>query len=288
MPSERIKLSSGIQLEVDHTERPGAPLVVLIPGAGAPLEFWPAAFCRALSESGYSTLRYCHRDTGLSDHFDAPYPIDALLDDLWALLKQINGETPVHLVGHSMGGYMGLLAMTGHPERLASVAAISSGPSATPARYAELGMSLPAPETWQILMENAPTGQFEQDLAGWMKSWRFLNGSCAFDENRARAYTEALYRGDPRNAQVATHHIHAMGTLPNDLPEKLARSQTPLCVLHGEEDPLVPFDHGKALASVARASSFFPLKKAGHMFFNAETWDHILRALRGHLQTSEK
>ncbi|HSG29557.1 MAG TPA: alpha/beta hydrolase [Candidatus Krumholzibacterium sp.] len=93
------------RLECDSFGEENAPLSVLIPGAGAPAEFWPEPFCRRLAGSGMRVVRYSHRDTGLSTHFTRQYAIDELLQDLTGLIVAL-GSHAAHLVGHSMGGYL--------------------------------------------------------------------------------------------------------------------------------------------------------------------------------------
>lgn len=261
-----VKLRSGVTLEIEISGTAGAPLMVLVPGAGAPLDFWHPSYVDALIESGFRVLRFNHRDTGLADHFDEAYSIDVLISEMWELIDRFEAGT-VHLTGHSMGSYMGVISMLDKRHRLSSVTAISAGPTTDQSRYSELRMIPPDPSTWGVLIENTPSGNLSADLTGWMKSWRFLNGDVEFDQEHALAYTKALYRGDPRNAQVAVNHVHAMTTLRADLSDRLAGTKTPLFVLHGEKDPLVPLSHGQALQRIVPEAQISVLNSAGHMFF---------------------
>ncbi len=257
-------------------------LVVLISGAGAPAKFWPQEFCKQLASDGFYVVRYCHRDTGHSSHFDTPYDIHELLSDLAGLIDKFDHKK-AHLVGHSMGGYLAQLAMCEFPDRLETATSISAGSAVSEKSHEKLGTSLPRPEVWNVLMQNEPTGDFMTDLPGWLESWIFLNGSRMFDEALATNYTRALYDDDPRNAQVATNHIYAMGTVPDSLIRRLPHSQVPLLVLHGTEDPLVPIDNGQATSQLAKTSTFCRLENAGHMFFNHNTWNEIRTRLVTHL-----
>lgn len=268
------RVRDGIDLDVDRFGEGPDPLVLLIPGAGAPKEFWPVAFCERLADAGRSVVRYSHRDTGLSTHVDERYPIGELLDDLFALLAQL-GRAEAHLVGHSMGGFLVQLATCERPELVRSATSISAGSTVLPDRFEELGMS-PIPEsTWEVLLKNEPTGDVDRDLPGWLRSWRFLNGRRPFDEAAAVAYTRRLYEGDPRNAEVAEHHVHAMTTVPADLVRRLRTERTPFLVIHGTDDPLVPLDHGRATARLAPEARLVELDGAGHMFFDDAVWDEI-------------
>lgn len=171
---------------------PGNPTVFLIAGAGAPGDFWHTGFISQLAGEGFQIVRYCHRDTGDSTHFDETYPITALLADLKALIEEC-AEAPAHLIGHSMGGYLAQMAMCEFPVLIASVLSISAGPTASPEIKEALGLSSPTDEVWARLLRNTPTGDFGSDLEGWLESWTYLNGARRFDRKLATDYTRALY-----------------------------------------------------------------------------------------------
>jgi pimeloyl-ACP methyl ester carboxylesterase len=279
-----VRINDDTSLEYECFGATGDECVLLISGAGAPMQYWPEAFCQRLADLSFFVIRYCHRDTGFSTHFDDPYSIDELLSDMTALLAELGVKQAVHLVGHSMGGYLAQLAICTLPGRFKSAASISGGPTVTTEIAAELGITGSKEEVWEILMANLPTGNFENDLNGWMKSWRFLNGSCPFDEEMAVAYTKSLYVGDDRNWQVAENHIHAMSTVPKNLANNLKSADCPLLVVHGTEDPLVPVDNGMASARLAKSGAIHVLEGAGHMMFDEGTWEEIADAILAHIR----
>ena len=270
-----------IEITFEKIGLPSSPTLILISGAGAPDTFWNDDFFHHLAENGFQVVRYCHRDTGHSTHFDKKYPISALLSDLKALMEEI-GDTSAHLVGHSMGGYLAQLVMCQFPEHVASVTSISAGPTVSPEISKELELSEASEEVWSKLMKNNPTGNFEQDLNGWLESWKFLNGSRPFDISLARDYTKSLYDGDKRNAQVADNHIHAMTTVPNWLVTELTKAKTPFLAVHGSDDPLVPMNNGKASAKLVPAGKFHQIEGAGHMFFDKSIWDEMGEVIIDH------
>jgi pimeloyl-ACP methyl ester carboxylesterase len=279
-----VQVRQAVNIDCEFFGDEQAPLVVLISGAGAPAEFWPAFFCTGLADKGFRVLRYWHRDTGQSAHFDVPYDIWELHHDLISLIDST--EKPgVHLVGHSMGGFLCQLAVCYSSLSIQSVVTISAGSAVEKTLCTELGMSKPSETTWKVLMQNQPSGEFEKDLDGWLSTWMFLNGSVSFDKEQAVNYTKSLYIGDPRNAQVATNHVHAMSTIPAGLVKDLAKIHCPFLVLHGTEDLLVPYDNGKITARLVPDSKFVGLEGAGHMFFNKRIWLKILDYLVEHLTT---
>lgn len=282
---ETVIVRESVKIACDFFGHEQAPLVVLIPGAGAPSEFWPEFFCKSLAKTGYRVLRYNHRDTGLSTHYNDPYDIWELHHDLVSLVE-LTEHSKVSLIGHSMGGFLAQLAVCYSSLSIQSVVSISAGSAVDRELYAELGMSYPSNSTWNVLMQNQPSGDFDVDLKGWLSTWKFLNGSIPFDEEQAIHYTRSLYRGDHRNAQVATNHVHAMTTVPAKLVKDLNKTHCPFLVIHGTEDALVPFDNGKVTARLVPESKFVGIEGAGHMFFNKQTWsnirDHVVEHLTNH------
>ncbi len=283
MIKQFVTVRESIRLAFDSFGDEQNPLVLLISGAGAPAEFWPEEFCQNLADAGCFVVRYSHRDTGDSTHLDTQYPIEELLQDMRAFIVELANPI-VHLVGHSMGGYLAQIALCKFQEEFASVTSISAGSLVSQEIATEMGLSSVSDETWQILMRNQPKGEFDHDLPGWLESWCFLNGTCQFDEESAIRYTRSLYAGDPRNAQVAVNHIHAMTTVPNSLPEMLKDVRCPFLVIHGTKDPLVPLDNGVMTARLVPNSKIVRLQGAGHMFFNGDVWNEIGKCLVSHIK----
>jgi pimeloyl-ACP methyl ester carboxylesterase len=253
---------------------PGHPCVLLISGAGAPATFWPDEFCRLLADEGLHVIRFDHRDMGYSTHPSGPYDLFTLLDDGLAVLDA-HLVASAHAIGHSMGGYLAALAAVHRAPRVLSATMISAGPTVTPDVSARLGLSSMSREIWEALLENKPTGYFEADLPGWMRSWRLLHGSRPMDEAMAARYTRDIYTRDARDATVAQAHIAAMQTVPATLADDLSRATTPCLVLHGTEDPLVPVDHGRALARLIPGCRVRLLPGAGHMFLHRDLWAEL-------------
>jgi len=279
--------NGGAQLHYETFGGDRDTLVLLIAGAGAPAEYWPQSFCEALAARQYQVVRFWHRDTGQSTHFDEPYSIDLLIDDVLAILDSRACET-AHLVGHSMGGYIAQLISTRHPGRVLSCIALAAGPLASEKGKQQLGLSSPDEALWPKLMENLPKGDFDRDLPGWMASWQLLNGQLDIEQDLARAYTRALYSGPASNHQAAENHIHAMTTVADCLAADLGKCDVPILYIHGEFDPLVPPDHGAKAAELARYGALEILPDAGHMYFNRHIWDRIETLVAKHCARADQ
>ena len=160
-------IGNGIELQYEMFGNIEHESILLVSGAGAPAKFWPDAFCLRLASAGYHVLRYCHRDTGLSTHFESKYTCQALVNDLIQLSDLLKIEK-FHVVGHSMGGYIAQLLCIQRPDMLVSATSISAGPSVDPQVIEELSLGTMNADTWKRLTENCPTGDFEQDLPSWL------------------------------------------------------------------------------------------------------------------------
>jgi pimeloyl-ACP methyl ester carboxylesterase len=223
---------------------------------------------------GALVIRFDHRDIGCSTHTEAGYDLFAFLADALAILDA-NAIQAAHFIGHSMGGYLVALAAVHEATRVLSATMISAGPTVTPVVAEELRLSSVRPEIWEALLENCPSGDFAADLPGWTRSWRLLHGRLPLDEAMAARYTKEIYTRDARDASVAERHIAAMQTVPASLSSDLKRVAVPSLVIHGTEDPLVPVDHGMALARLIPGCRLRLLDGAGHMFFQRELWTQV-------------
>ena len=100
--------------------RPGAPVVVVGPAAGAPSRFY-RHFARHVAERGHPCLTFDLRDIGLSR--EGPLQGSATRMRDWAVrdapgaiafVQERLPQRPVHWVGHSLGGFVTGLAPNGH------------------------------------------------------------------------------------------------------------------------------------------------------------------------------
>lgn len=81
-----------------------------------------------LAEAGIDVIMYDLRGHGRSTRPQEGYELELFVEDLNGLLDELGVDWPVHLVGNSFGGTIGLSFATTHPERAASVVVIESQP----------------------------------------------------------------------------------------------------------------------------------------------------------------
>ncbi|WP_433713877.1 alpha/beta fold hydrolase [Nocardia sp. CA-084685] len=106
--------------------------VLLVPGfTGSKEDF--EAMLPILSAAGFRCVAYDQRGQWQSDGPDdvSGYTMADFADDLIVVADQISNDTPIHLVGHSFGGYVARAALAAHPDRFRSLTLLASGLSST-------------------------------------------------------------------------------------------------------------------------------------------------------------
>lgn len=275
-----IVRANGVDLCAQSFGDPADPPVLLIAGAGSSMLGWPDDFCARLAAGARFVLRYDHRDTGESagDPPGAPsYDLDDLAADALGLLDAFDLPA-AHLVGISMGGGIGQLLALREPARVRSLTLIASSPG--PAVAGLPGMSDDTIGRFQAL----PTPDFA-DPAATVEYLVALERACAaasypFDDADAR--TGAVRDvGRARDIGALSNHFGLPGGAGPVPP--LGQLSAPTLVVHGTEDPVLPYPHGVALADHIPAATLLTLDRTGHEL-PRRCWDVVLTAVLRHTE----
>lgn len=293
MPRAR---SNGIEIEYEtfgpSPSAGGAEPLLLIMGLGTQMLGWTEAFCEHLVERGHHVIRYDNRDVGLSTKFaDAEH--DSVLE---AFGKAASGQ-PVktayelrdmaadaaglldalalpraHVVGASMGGMIAQSLAIDSPDRVATLTSIMS-------HTGEPGLGQPTPEAGQVLMTPAPLGR-DAVIAQALRTWKII-GSPGFPFDEARIRDRAARSFDRCHHPAGSERQLVAIVAAGSRRDALERLQTPTLVIHGEDDPLVPLEGGRAtLEAVPEAQSLF-IPGMGHDM-PVELYDALADAISGH------
>jgi pimeloyl-ACP methyl ester carboxylesterase len=274
----------------DETDRP----LLLVMGLATQMLAWHEDLCRELVARGFFVVRFDNRDIGLSTHLhDAPapdvlaalggdtssasYTLDDLADDTVGLLDGLGLTRPVHVVGASMGGMVAQTVAIRHPDRVASLTSVMSTPS--------LAIGAPTPEAGALLMA-PPVQSREQAVERSVATYRMI-GSPGYPLDEAwvrdiagQAYDRAY---DPLGAARQLVAIMASG----DRTEGLRQLDVPTLVVHGEDDPLVQVDGGRATAAAVPGAELVVLPGMGHNL-PRELWPRLVEAITALADRAER
>ncbi|MDR2625879.1 MAG: alpha/beta hydrolase [Zoogloeaceae bacterium] len=282
-----------LRLETECCGMADAPVILLIQGLGTPLTRWPRTLIERLVDAGHRVVCFDNRDTGLSSRLDAlgvphlqqflagekvPSPLYTLADmaaDAIGLLDALHIEK-AHIVGASMGGMIGQIVAARYPGRCRSLTSImsSSGnpllPPPTPAAQQALIAPLPFLHDEKTIVQDAVRRQQVLMSPGYPTLEAELEAMFTFE-----------FRRGFHPAGVA-RQLAALMT-GGDRRPLLAGIRIPCMVLHGREDPLIPFACGVDTAKAIPTAELRVLPGMGHDFpfaLAAQFADAILSAAR--------
>lgn len=263
--------ANGIEIEFEtHGNREDRPLV-LLRGLSTQLIHWDRAFIEGLVQRGHYVVVFDNRDVGKTTWFDdaglpdipailsgsldtLAYTLDDMADDTVGLLDALELES-AHIVGMSMGGMIVQTVAIRHPRRVRSLTSVMSSTG-------DAELSNPTPEALEALLSPAP-----EDRAGYIehtvRTQRVIaSPGFPFDESReadiaARAFDRAFHPAGAAR-QIAAVQAHA------DRTPALGALAVPALVLHGDGDPLIQPDHGRATAAAIPGARLQMIEGMGH------------------------
>lgn len=263
---------SGLVLDHDLHGPADGPVLVLVAGMGAQRHWWPPGLVELLA-AAHRVVLPDNRDVGRSpwlDHLgpagphitallqgepvEALYTFQDMAADVVATLDHL-GVDEAHVVGASMGGMVAQHVAFGWPERTRSLTSIMSttgGPDIPPGD----------PEVLASLLEETPTDSEEAYVEASTASSRRSANSPLFDEEDARRRHRLSYRSG-LNAEASGRQLLA-ALLDGDRTERLRQLQIPTLVIHGERDPMVRVEAGRATAAAVPDAELLVLPDVGH------------------------
>lgn len=269
--------ANGITLEVeDHGSPSGEPLV-LIMGLGMQLIAWNEDLVQMLVDRGFRVLRFDNRDIGLSQSFDhlgvphlgiealkyfmglavkSPYSLVDMADDTVGLLDVL-GIRQAHICGASMGGMVAQHIAWRHPQRLKSLTLMMT--SSGSRHLAQPSMRVRA----AMISRPDDPKNFDSIVAHSVGLYTLI-GSPSYPSGE-EWLTQQLSRAVRRShrPQGMARQLTAI-VADGDRSAMLPRIGVPTQVLHGAQDPLIPADAGRQLASLIPGATLDLVDGMGH------------------------
>ncbi len=251
-----------------NEDKGGTP-VFFIHGITLSVNFW------ADNQTAVFQEHFRWYSLGLPGHYPAVFPAAFKRDDLTAemiarvmaeAIRQLVGDQPVMLVGHSTGGFAALAIAAMLPQQVKSIITIGGFVQGT-----WHGVLRPL----QIEARMGKVGEMLFKLNLRMTTiayptYRLGSGFYAADRQAYFAYPgldEAL-RPLHRDAQQLdlTTMLHYFNRMPDiDISDWLPRIQAPTLVITGELDGIVLPTQAHLIAAKVPQSTLVELKGAGHM-----------------------
>jgi pimeloyl-ACP methyl ester carboxylesterase len=288
----RIAPANGIEIAYETFGSPDDPTMLLVMGIGMQMVSWPPALCRMLADEGFHVVRFDNRDVGLSTHLDeagppdlsplatggrvtgAPYTFADMADDTVGLLDHLDVER-AHLVGASLGGMIAQETALRHPERVLSLVSVMSTPSVligVGTREALAALMMPPATTEDGAAERAVTAFRVVGSPGY-----------PMDEEAVADRAREAFRRSVDPAGFARQF--AAGHASGDRSERLRTLVVPTLVMHGEDDPLIQPEGGRATAEAVPGARLVTFPGMGHDLPEA-LWPRIVEEVATHARTA--
>jgi pimeloyl-ACP methyl ester carboxylesterase len=241
-------------------------------GAMSSLDWWDEDFCLLLADQGRFVIRYDHRDLGRSAIYEpgtSNYTITDMADDAVGVLDAYSIEQ-AHIVGMSLGGLIGQILALRYPERVFTLTLIASSV------FGNEMEKLP-PMDQRILDYHAKSTSIdwsdrEAVIPYLADGWKTLAGSKPYEQERMYKLAE---READRAKQLPSRFNHAMLQGGDVYFDRMDEIRIPVLIIHGTEDPALPYEHGLALAKAIPHAELMTLDGSGHEI-HSEDWDQII------------
>ncbi|EPG8346829.1 alpha/beta fold hydrolase, partial [Klebsiella oxytoca] len=256
--------------------------IILVMGAMSSAVWWPDDFCAQLASMDRYVIRYDHRDTGKSTSYEpgqASYSVEELADDVVRIIGGY-GLDAAHLVGMSLGGFLSQLVALKYPDRVKSLTLIASE------RLAEADPDMPPfdPAIMEYHQQAGSLDWSDKDsvVEYQVGAWRINSGTAhVFDAEKIRQIAQLNFDRTPNILTTFNHTTLGGG---EEWLGRLNEITASTLIIHGTEDPVLPYAHGLALKDAIRDSKLVTLNGTGHELHH-EDWPVIIQALKN--QTSK-
>jgi pimeloyl-ACP methyl ester carboxylesterase len=240
---------SGTRLYVEDTGGNGPP-VLFSHGVLYSCRMWDAQV--PALRGRFRCISYDHRGQGQSEVTAGGYDMETVAEDGAALIRALGAE-PVHFVGLSMGGFVGMRIAARHPDLIRSLVLLDTSAEPEPP-------------------ENLPRYRMLAFIARWL-------GQRPVASAVLKIMHGASVRADPTRAAdlqawrarlIGSNRIGAVRAVRGVFERKgvrdeLVKIRAPTLVMVGEEDTATVPARAAALAAAIPGARLVRIPRAGHM-----------------------
>lgn len=274
--NERLINVDEIEICTDSFGKLVNPAILLIMGAQSSMIWWEEEFCQRLADAGRFVIRYDNRDVGRSTTYEpgqVGYTFEDMADDAVRVLDAYKIEQ-AHIVGMSMGGMLTQMIALRHPERVLTITLLSTSNFAP--------QLPPMEEKIMDFFSNMGVIDWtnEQSVTEYaIDRSRILVGSKhSFNEKKVGILAKKEFT---RSNNMASMSNHALLTGGESYLVRTSEINVPTLIVHGTEDPIIPYEHGKNLAKEIPGAVLLTLEGTGHEL-HYDDWNLIIDSISKH------
>ena len=255
--------SISIGYDIDGPE--DAPVVTLSHSLAANRHMWWPQI--DVLKENYRVLRYDTRGHGTTDVTEGPYSIALLVDDVVALLAELNiAET--HFIGLSMGGMIGQLFAANHSEKLLSLTLCATA----------CQMASQLAPVWDERIEAAQKDGMASLAEVTVDRW-FTSSYRTNSKREVERIIEMIQTTPAKGFAGCGQAIKTLNQL-----NALDRVTAPTLILVGSDDPSTPPSTSQIIHRHIKESEMIVIDNASHML-NVEQSKRFNEELTNFLQT---
>lgn len=260
-----------IEIFTEYFGNQNNPAILLIMGAGTSSVLWPDLFCQLLAKSNFFVIRYDNRDSGKSSSVyfkNNPYNLDDLAQDAINVLDFYKIKK-ANIIGLSMGGFIAQLLAINYPDRVLSLVSMSSTCDHSPL-FVNKENKHDLPGSRIKILSPRKEAKYSKNLANtFVKAWKLYSGSDKFFDYDFAQILAIKFIENTKDFASSGNHGKAIER-SEVRTEKLKKVFLPALVIHGQNDPLLPVEHGLFTAQIIPESQLEIIQEMGHMIMHQE------------------
>lgn len=254
LPGKFVELSHGyVHYEFEGSEN--GPLVILVHGFSSPLFVWDFTF-KDLISAGFRVLRYDLYGRGYSDRPRVKYNLELFVQQLSELILVL-GLPKVNLVGLSMGGGISALFAEQNPELVEKLVLIDSIGLPTEKRLFPIILEIPLINRLAVML-------FGHKRILESQKEDFTHYDADKIEGYLKKFSKQMeYKGFLRAIRSTVISVPFTGLV--EVFKNLGRSDLPIQLFWGKNDPLIPYSTSQKFCELIPTIQFYTIKDCGHM-----------------------
>jgi pimeloyl-ACP methyl ester carboxylesterase len=256
----KAKLKTGVDLYYEETGK-GVP-VLLLQGTGFALDVWRPHPIKELSVN-HRVITLDPRGIGRSTCEDQVLSIDQIAADIVELFDQLDVE-PIHIIGHSIGGRIGLELALNYPGRVRSLVMAASG-SGSAVRPGEDAFPMPQHRLLVRLVERGLKEHVRYEILE--TEGYFTDKFRVAQPDVVEEFWKTAWKN---HSDISWHFRYVMARHAYEATHRLPFLKTPTLILVGSSDMAgggAHFPASKMLADRIPGSQMKIMNEVSHGFF---------------------